>query len=444
MSLPASPSHRRTRLALLVAAFAVHGLLAWLEWRPSPRLLVGDELRYLERARQIAAGETPPPDLLWPPLYPYFLAPFARLGAAERAATVLAQLALLAGSALLVRDLARRWAGPGLHTDLAAFLLFASPPFAAYAYYLWPEVLHLSLFLSCVWILAARREAWRWLVALGLLLGLALQTKSLLTGFIPVLMAPLLAERPVKRGLGRVAVVLGVCLATVLPAVVSHGLQAGSWVIADSTRFNLWLGLTDPAREEVADRRIAQAHRDFQASGAGLEERNQAFELRIRRHLEQQGGLGTLSGQLGKQPFRLLSRDSDLTDQLPGGRLAQRGRGYTSSSSALTAALRRASWGLHALVLALAPLGLALFPPRGRAWCWMLLGFLAYNALLFLGLHATPRYLFQMLPMLVLGAAFSASTLLTDLSKFREVPLPRLGAGLAFGAVLAWAGLVGP
>ncbi len=421
MSSRTTPADRR-RIVFFVTAFAVHALLAGLELWPSPRERVGDELRYLERAHHIAAGETPPPDLLWPPLYSRFLALFVGLGGAERLGIIFAQLTLLALSALLLRDLARRWVGDGLHADLAAFLLVATPPFAAYAYYLWPEVLHLSLFLGCLWILAARREWWPWQLGLGLLLGLALLTKSLLAGFAPVLLSPFLFDRPRRQGLAGLCRVVLACLLIVLPTVISHGRSTGSYVIADSSRFNLWLGLTDPKREEAGDRRVAQAYKEFQGSAATHRERNRALEIKIRHQLDDRGWLGTVTTQLAKQPFRLLTWHSALNDQLPGGRLAERGRGYQVGPSPLASILLWTSRGFHLGLLFLAPLGFLSLPSRDLGgWRLLLLAFLAYNAALFLMLHVTPRYLVQLGPALTLGAALAIASLLGDPPKGSKV-----------------------
>lgn len=437
MSPSPLPSSRRIRIGLLIAALGIHALLAWLEWKPAPRLRVGDELRYLERAHHIAAGEAPPPDLLWPPLYSTFLAVFAPLGRAERAAIVLAQGLLLLGSALILRDLARRWAGPGLHADLAAFWLFASPSLAAYAYYLWPEALHLALFLACVWILAARRSAWPWQLGLGVLLGLALLTKSLLTGFAPVLLAPFFFDRPRRQGLAGLCRVGLACLLTVLPTVISHGRSTGSYVIADSSRFNLWLGLTDPKREEAGDRRVAQAYGDFQASGTTHEERNRVSERKIRSLLADQGLPATLAAQLGKQPFRLLTWHSALTDQLPGGRLFERGRGYQVGSSTLATLLLWTSRGFHLALLLLAPLGFLLVAARSRVgWRLILLAFLAYNAALFLMLHVTPRYLLQVGPALAMGASFAVSSLVWDRPRLEQLSIRGWIVALLLGLLL--------
>jgi hypothetical protein len=60
-----------------VAAFIallVHGTLLVAGSFPFPRHLWGDEITYAEAARRISAGLPPNLELLWPPLYPRFLA----------------------------------------------------------------------------------------------------------------------------------------------------------------------------------------------------------------------------------------------------------------------------------------------------------------------------------------------------------------------------------
>lgn len=430
----------RRSLALgLLAASVVIAALAWIEWHPEPRRRVGDELRYLERAEALAAGEALAPDLLWPPLYSQFLAGLLRATGSSRGAVALAQLALLAAAAWLLRDLARRLEAPALRkpgwaADLAGLLVLAYPPLAAFAFYLWPEVLHLALFAFVLWVLAAHPAHRGWLAAMGVALGLALLAKSLLGPFLPVLLLPVLAERPRRRALASAALVLGVALAVVLPTIVAHGRATGSYVVADSSRFNLWMGLNDTARKDFSDRRGIEELAAFEAGGSTFAERNRALAGKVGQRIAERGWLGTLAGQLSRQHFRLFDKDSLLTDQLPGGALADRRRGYRQAPPVLAALLRGTSYALYALLLAAAPLGLALHPPARRAWAWVPPAFFAYNLLLFVGLHVKSRYAVQLLPLLILYAALAVGTLAGPGRRAALAALPRArlaAAGLA-------------
>ncbi len=89
--------------------------------------------------------------------------------------------------AVVFADLTRRWTGSRTAGNAAALLVLTYPPLAAFAHYLWPEVLHLVLGVIAVWALAVRGGSWVWCALAGIALGLALLTKSLLGPFLPVL-----------------------------------------------------------------------------------------------------------------------------------------------------------------------------------------------------------------------------------------------------------------
>lgn len=438
---------RRSLACGLAAALAVTAALAWIEWNPEPRRRVGDELRYLERAEQLAAGEEVAPDLLWPPLYSRLLAFLLWATGSSRGAVVLFQLALLGITAWLVRDLTARLAGPatnigGAAADLAGLSVLVYPPLVAFAFYLWPEVVHLALFAFVLWVLAARPAHRGWLAAAGFALGLALLTKSLLGPFLPVLLLPVALQRPRLRALASAALVAAVAAATVLPTIVAHGRQTGSFVIADSSLFNLWLGLGDTSRKDYSDRRVVEEHAAFLAGGDTFSERNQALGAKIRQRIDEQGWLATLGGQLSRQHFRLFDKDSLLTDQLPGGALAARGRGYRRAPASVAWPLRGGSYALYAVLLAAAPFGLALHPPGRRPWEWVLPAFFAYNLVLFVGLHVKSRYVVPLLPGLTVYAACALATLADAPGRRRIADLPRwklAAAGLAAAGLVVLA-----
>lgn len=405
---------RSRRFWLLFAAFAVHGALALLEARPQPRPLAGDEIRYAARAEAIARGETPEADLLWPPLYSEILAAAFSSGAG-RAGVVVLQLLALGGTALLIHRLAARATGAPWAADLAAFFTFAYPPLAAFAYYLWPEVLHLVLLVGLAWILAERAERPAWQAAFGALLGLALLVKSLLTPFVPVALGVLAlaqARGARARALARASALLAL---TVLPTLISHQRRAGCFVIADSSRFNLWLGLTDTEDKDLADERPGAEYRAFMASAPTFGERNRRLAERIRAFVAERGLGRVLADQLGRQYFRLLSKDSLLTDQLPGGRLAARGRGYRAAPDWLARALSILCDALWAGLLALSPLGWFVLLRRPSPWIAFAAAFTLGNLLLFLGFHVKSRYVVQLLPWLILAAVAALAWLVRRL-----------------------------
>jgi hypothetical protein len=417
-----------------IAALLLQATLFWLEHQPSARRLWGDEVMYLDLAARQAHGEVAPIELLWPPLYPRFLAGLLWLGGGSRIPIELAQVCLLVLAALVVRDLAARAAHAPRAGDVAAALVLLDPQLAAFGHYLWPETLHLALFLAALWLLVSRSERPSRLIAAGLLLGLALLAKSLLTPFVPVLLVPLF-RGGFWRGCRRASLVVLTLALVVAPDVLANGQRHGRYVIADSSRFNLLVGLLDRSRRNLVDEVVGDEFGRWKASAPDAAGRDAVLGARLRGLVETRGVLPLLQAQLGRQWFRLLHRDSFLTDQLPGGAIANLGFGYVSPAPALAGWLRVWSYGVYTLALLLFWIGVASLPVRGDL-ARTLLAFLAYNLLLLLFLHVKTRYRVQILPIchVFAGAAWTHA--------LRATPRALGLAALAFAltACLIWAG----
>ncbi len=361
---------------------------------------------YADLARRMAAGEEARVEPLWPPAYPRFLAGLLVLGGGSFLVARCAQVALLAISAVLLRDLGERLTGSATAAGLAAALLVLDPQVGGFAHFLWPEVLHLFLFLCALWILATRTDRPAWLAVAGVVLGLALLTKSLLGPFLPVLVLPLLLGSGL-RGAARVALVAAGVAATMTPTLIGNA-RRDAPLLADSSRFNLWVGLNDRSRKDLVDEVVGREYQDYFRSGETAAARTEVLDAKIRGLVRERGWPALLWAQLRRQYFRLLDKDSFLTDQLPGGAIARQGYGYRDTPPALAAALRGWSYALYAAVLLAAALGLAAAPPR-TSWHRVMLAFLAYNAAVFLFLHVKSRYRIAFLPVLYLQAgAFAA------------------------------------
>ena len=366
----------------------------------------GDEIMYADLARRLAAGQDARIESLWPPAYPRFLAGLLVLGGGSFLLVRCVQVALLAISALLLRDLGLRLTGSGRAATMAAALLVLDPQVGGFAHFLWPEVLHLFLLLCALWILAARSDRPPWLAAAGVVLGLALLTKSLLGPFLPLLLLPLVLGAG-RRGLGRATLVAAGVAVTLTPTLIGNA-RRGAPLLADSSRFNLWVGLNDRSRKDMVDEVVGREYQRYLRSGETAAARTEVLDTKIRGLVRERGWPALLRAQLGRQYFRLLDKDSFLTDQLPGGAIARQGYGYRDTPPPLAAALRAWSYALYAAVLVAAALGLAVAPPR-TWWHRVLLAFLAYNAAVFLLLHVKSRYRVAFLPVLYLQAgAFAA------------------------------------
>ncbi|HET9766357.1 MAG TPA: phospholipid carrier-dependent glycosyltransferase [Thermoanaerobaculia bacterium] len=441
---------RRWWAVVGLGALLLQAALLWIEWRPAPRVLWGDEGMYWQAAEQLRAGVEPDLHLLWPPLYPRFLATLMPLGAGTRFAAQLAQVALLGIAAILLSRLGRALL-PGVETaggihagDVAAALLLLDPQVAVFGAYLWPEALHLALFLFAWWALVARAHRWPWLVAAGVALGLALLTKSLLLAFVPVLLFPLLLplsllpDGPPWRRLLRPAVVGGAMALTLLPVQLHNRERYGVATVADSSAFNAWVGLNDRSRRNFVDEIVGDELGVYLRSAADPATRAAIARAKVRRLVEARGVSTVLRAQLGRQYFRLFDRDSFLTDQLPGGPIANHGDieggdgyGYVAPPAWLAAALRGWGWTIYGTVLVAAALAAATLraapaaaadaaavtPAQRRAWLLVAALFVVYNLALLLVLHVKTRYRVQMMPVLDLWAA---ATLVWAWSRLRR------------------------
>ena len=389
----------------LVAA-VVHGALLWLYWAPAAKLPWGDEHSYIASAARLLTGARDwMPEPLWPPLYPRFVAGASAAAGGSVLGVQLLQTLMLAVTAVVLADLTRRVSGSAKAAIVAGGLAATYPPLVAYAHFLWPEVLHLFLFISLLWILVARWNRLAWLAVAGLLLGLALLTKSLLAPFAPILLGAGVLRRPASRIPLRLLVVVAATVVTVAPTAAARHRETGRWMIADSSAFNLWVGLNDEGARNFENDIVWLSYLEWRDSSPDFAERNRILWRRIGDELRRRPVVETLRRQLGRQYFRLLDDDSYLTNQLPGGVAVRRWQeGYVEAPRAAAAAVRWLSWSMYAALLVSAPIGWVLWRQRERRWAWVLLSFAAYNLGLFFWLHATTRYRVQLLPILFIGA----------------------------------------
>jgi hypothetical protein len=424
---------------VLALALLLQAALLFMELRPSPRALWGDEIMYADLAARWARGEPATLDLLWPPLYPHLLARARALGDGF-VALRLFQVACLFAAAFLWRDLARTFTGSAWIADATAALLLLDPQAASFAQFLWPEALHLALCAGVVWILVNRAGRVPFLLLAGVLLGACLLAKSVLGPFLPVLLLPLVIEAGVRKGLARAAMVAAACAVVVLPVMAAHARQQGVFVIADGARFNAWVGLNDRSRRNLVDEIVGQEYRRWQESAPTFAGRDRLLDQKIRALVRERGVVAVARAQLGRQYFRLFHHASFFADQLPGGAISAQGLGYRGRSPALAAAFRVYGAVVWAVVLVGAGLGLAALPRERRPFFFMLLAFVAYNLALFFVLHVKTRYRLPFLPVLDLLAACGLAALAGKGASFGPLP-QRVAAALvaALALVLAFA-----
>lgn len=402
---------RRVWIAIAAAASLVHGTLWWIYYRPVPKVLWGDEATYWQSATALLSGDQGwRPEPLWPPLYPQFLAGIMAVGGPSAMCIQAVQTGLLIAAAVLLADLTRRLSGSPIAAVVAGALTVLYPPLVAFAHYLWPEVLHLFLLVALLWLLVARSERAAWCGVAGVTAGLALLTKSLLGPFTLVILLAAFARRPLAASLVRAAIFVFALGVTVAPTVLEQHRLTGRFMIADSSAFNLWVGLNDRARRNFDIDVVSGVWREYESSADTFAERDRVLRERIRSHVASHSWGELVARQLGRQYFRLFDKDSYLTDQLPGGAAVERYHaGYLDAGAVVAGALRAASISSYALLLAVAPVGLFIWRYRDRRWMTVLVLFVLYNLAIFLWLHVKSRYRIQLLPVAFIGAGGAAA-----------------------------------
>lgn len=387
-------------------AALVHAGLLGLYWFPTQKVLWGDENTYWRSAKALLAGDPSwRPDPLWPDGYPRFLAGIVGVAGEHLIAVQMVQTALLVIAACVLADLVCRIAGSRIAGFVAGGLMVVFPPVVAFGHSLWSEALHLFLFVALLWMLVCRSRRLAWCVLAGVTAGLALLTKSLLGPFVPVLMFAAFARRPAifwmtRAGLFAIALAL-----TIAPSVAHQYRHTGRLMIADSSAFNLWVGLNDRARRNFEIDVVSGAYLEYSTSGDTFAERDAELRRKISNYAAQNSWVTIVRGQLGRQFFRLFDKDSYLTDQLPGGAAVLRyGAGYVAAGDGVAALVRGLSYAIYGVLLAAAPLGLLLWRYRDRRWARVLVLFVLYNLAIFFWLHTKSRFRIQMLPVLFMGA----------------------------------------
>jgi len=405
------PARRRAAAFVFVALFVLTQALLWFAYYAhGAKALIGDEQTYHDTALAILAGGAWMPSSIWPPLQPLMLAALYGVFGAHVLVAQVAQTLLFIGCAALLRGLWRDLGGSVAAGNWATALFLLAPEIAGYAQWLWPEIPHLFLLLAMFRLLArarrvflrgdARRATLIASAALaGACVGLALLEKSLLSAFWPLLLLAFVQRaRPwfAWRGAAAFAVALGIVTA---PALL-HGWRAyGTPMIADSSIYNLWVGLTDRWRSDYVGDMGGAELPAFLASGTTPRERNAVYLDKVRSYVADKGAVDVIAAQLDRQYFRLFNAKTLLVSQLPGPACA----GHLSiyqTSPIVTQLLAFGNDAAHALILAAAAFGLACWRRRIGMLHFIVALFFAYQIALFALIHVKARFLLPMLPFL--------------------------------------------
>lgn len=439
-------TRRRVAVGVFIAAFALSQALLWFAYYAhGAKTLIGDELGYHETALAILAGGAWMPSSIWPPLQPLMLAALYAVFGVHVLVAQIAQTLLFIGCAALLRGLWRDLGGSVAAANWATALFLLAPEIGGYAQWLWPEIPHLFLLMAGLRLLSRAQRAVAGgnlrSVALfapaalaGVCVGLALLEKSLLSAFWPLLLLAFARRaRPWLAWRGAAAFMLALGIVTA-PALLHGWRTYGAPMIADSSVYNLWVGLTDRWRSDYVGDMGGVELPAFLASGATPRERNAVYLDKVRGYVADNGVANVFVAQLERQYFRLFNAKTLLVSQLPGSACA----GHLSVYHASPIVTRLLTFGndaAHALILAAAAFGLVGWRRRVGMLHVIVALLLAYQLALFALIHVKARFLLPMLPFLC-GLAGDV---------LARVAAPRRDDGalaftpwrLAFGALLA-------
>ena len=449
--MSAARGARWTAASALVAAFFLASqALLWLAYYGGgAKRLIGDEESYQAFALAILGGGPWMPSTIWPPLQSLFLAAIYATFGVHVVAVQLVQTLLFVGCAWLLRGIWRDLGGGVRAANTAAALFLVDPANAAYAHWLWPEVSHLFLVLLVFRLLIAWPDSRLASTAAGACTGLALLAKSLLSAFWPLfLIAFVRRERPRFRVVPAVAFVVALGVVTA-PALWDGAREYGRPMIADSSIYNLWVGLTDRWRSDYVDDMGGATLPAFLASGDTPEQRNAIYREKVLAFVRERGFFTVLGDQLGRQYFRLFSAKTPLVSQLPGPSCAGHLSVY-STPDWLARTLTSWNDAFQILILAAAAFGLACWRKRPDARLVLVGLYVAYQLALLLLVHVKARFLFPMMPFFCglagsfLAASFARFTAREADSDAVALTPPRLAIGAALAALLLFLAFAGP
>jgi 4-amino-4-deoxy-L-arabinose transferase-like glycosyltransferase len=198
---------------------------------------------YFSRAEMLADGRgylesDGLPTAFWPPGLSLVLSLVFRVFGPSLLAAGLFNLACGVLAGWLVLKLGRQLFGSEMAARSGLLLLAVYPNSIGYFPLVMTEVFYTTLLLAICWLVAARRSDW-WLVAAGVLVGIATLVKAQTIVLVPLLFAiELLRETPFWRRVPaaamRTALVLALGLLTVLPWSIRNHDQLGHWVLVST------------------------------------------------------------------------------------------------------------------------------------------------------------------------------------------------------------------
>ncbi len=400
--------HKRLFVAIWTAALFINVLLLFLYYWSHSKGLVGDEVGYISRAMRIAQGEDVQRLPVWPPGYDYFLSLPLYLAEAVHFPQPLLfpqffQIILWIVSGIVFWKITEQLLSTDSLRILALSLYLLNPTLTAFSHYFWPEIPHLTLYLTALLILIKYPTSLIWNGVLGVLLAIAALLKLVYLPISLILISLIFIIRFFRNERLTPALISILLFLCVLAPTLLNNLETHhKLMIADSTVFNIWVGLND---KELTDWHknsiVSHEFNNYLNSAQTHNERNEIYLNKIRNLVLEQGLAQTLINQLKKQYIRLFDRRTFFTKQLPGGM----NKKYSFSNVELANTLR--IWNDIIWGITLLGFGIGVLSPwkKSLAWTHLLTGIVFYNIVLFLVLHVKTRYVIQFLPMLSIISA---------------------------------------
>ncbi len=412
----------RWLLSIIGLGLVVNGLLLLLYWFPESKTLIGDEKFFIMRARMFL--NLPVEDNFWslhPEYWSKLYAQFIALMGCNIFAIQVVQIICLNILGLSWYLIVKRLTNSKNAALITVALILLSPHLNCYTHYLWAEILHITLITVAFMLFIVqpfKRFSGLSEATAGLLIGIALFTKTMLLGFVPVVGLILLYKRGVLK---TTIFTAGVVLIFILS---SFGSQK-TWKFSFNNlvySYPLLAGLTSKGEmleskgKPVILRRGGRAYHIFQDGSDQMYISKDEYHERIRfssnfreyvlagddrfayvkkklkKLYDEIGFWEILSGQLKKQYNALFNFKSMPVHQLNGEKISS----YSNNQPFLNYCIKWYSYLFYVVLLLLTVFGI-FFQWRKPAFILLLI-YLGYYIAMFLVMYTTTRYRIQMEP----------------------------------------------
>lgn len=387
---------------IVAASLILEAVLFYLYYFPETKLLAGDEVRYWAQAKAIAKGGEWHTHLFWPPMQSLLLAGFIKVFGETLIPIQVFQYLLILATAWIVRDLTYQAIKCRESAQVGFFVVLTLPSWLVYSQFIWPEAVHVFLFSVTLWVNYCRKTNLRWLLISGFCIGLALLFKSFLLLFVPFLFWPSLQEmyknQMVKQGLFSIATQVFVMMLVISPVMIQSKKLYNTWMVSDSSSFNLHVGLLDSSRSNFRQSKAGLLYQQYMDSADTYEEREAIVKEKITQIFEEKGFSGIVVGQLKKQYFRLFDYGSFLSYQFAGdGKAGQLSRFSHKKTDWIPRLLLGFDRILYTICL-ITVFFILFFKSKNSSFNQQLLLFVLYTLGLFLFLHIKTRFRIPWVP----------------------------------------------